>query len=350
MSVNYVAFYENGVLIKTEPELKDYYNERDKFQNARFIISDGIKYDLENADSISNLKIPNFKEATPPKLNGQYSLDLLGFLDCSLRMKASQLRNRHMNELSVCLLIKVNEMMKYSSIHWTKKDYIRLVNWLYEDGKYNEADRFEKEINKHFSVNNNDLCFGNPVYANNLKRVINSAKSLGEDLLISNSFNGCCSECAKYRKRIYSISGEDKRFPKVPKYKCTCQGIVLSIFIEGISNPNFPNNDYVSYSNRPFMDDRTDEEKRNHLHYLDRQVYERIAREDFKKYHRIKAIMPESVPKSFNAFRRLKNSNSDKFKTLASEALKYDIDISMSEDEEIIVKRYLARVKETGWK
>lgn len=99
-----------------------------------------------------------------------------------------------------------------------------------------------------------------------------NAKELGTDLVEADYFNGCCGECAKYRGRWFSISGKDKRFPKMPPedYGCTCQGLSFYPVIYGISEPtSCPKNvNIIKYSNRSFVDDRTEEEKRLHQEYL----------------------------------------------------------------------------------
>ena len=101
---------------------------------------------------------------------------------------------------------------------------------------------------------------------------IHNARELSTDLVEADYFNGCCGECAKYRGRWFSISGKDKRFPKMPPedYGCTCQGLSFYPVIYGISEPtSCPKNvNIIKYSNRPFVDDRTEEEKRLHQEYL----------------------------------------------------------------------------------
>lgn len=92
---------------------------------------------------------------------------------------------------------------------------------------------------------------------------LENAKELGTDLVEADYFRGCCGECAKYRKRWFSISGKDKRFPKMPvDYGCTCSGIDFSPVIYGISEPTYADEieDIIEYSNRPFVDDRSEEE------------------------------------------------------------------------------------------
>lgn len=186
--------------------------------------------------------------------------------------------------------------------------------------------------------------------SNRHKQEIEHLKKLGCKLTITNRIGGCCQECAKYGRRIYSIDGTDKRFPIVPEYECTCPGISFLFWQEGISDTHFPTEDYVEYSNRPFIDDRTEEEKRNYLHFLDRQVYDSVVEKDKKDYCILKSIIPDDLPKSFSAYRRMKNENTKKFKEISNKASILGIDISLTDEEATTIKRYLNRVKETGFR
>lgn len=96
-----------------------------------------------------------------------------------------------------------------------------------------------------------------------IRMSLENAKELGTDLVEASYHRGCCGECAKYRGRWFSISGKDKRFPKMPvDYSCTCEGIDFSPVIFEISEPVYCDTDIIVYSNRPFVDDRTEEEKK----------------------------------------------------------------------------------------
>ena len=101
---------------------------------------------------------------------------------------------------------------------------------------------------------------------NEVNRInLENAKQLGTDLVEASYYRGCCGECAKYRKRWFSISGKDKRFPIMPvNYGCTCCGLGFSPVIYGISEPTYSDeiDDIIQYSNRQFVDDRDDEEIR----------------------------------------------------------------------------------------
>ena len=70
----------------------------------------------------------------------------------------------------------------------------------------------------------------------------------------------CCEKCIIYGNRWYSISGKDKRFPKMPSnYKCQCTGIDFSPVILGVSEPSFELNGkgIIEWSNRPFVNNTT---------------------------------------------------------------------------------------------
>lgn len=341
--MNYTTIYENGYFICTVPALSDYYNERDKIYNSRYIISDDIEYDLESESSINSILIPDLACPVESNTPGEYTLGITGNLDYVLRMKASELRNRKENYLSICLLKKACEIMRYSRIGWLKKDYMRLANWLYEDGRFDEADFFEEKFNN---------MFGNNLRIEKREQDLKRYVELGHDLTTTNSFNGCCPECAKYRNRVYSISGKDKRFPKVPPpWDCKCQGIVFLFFIEDTTfTAYFPNNDYIGYSNRPFIDDRTPEEKRMHQHFLDRKIYEAVNERDRRNYQVIVHLLPQIAPKSMSAYSRMRNNNTPQFQDLVLKAKEIGVNILLSDEEQTIIKRYLKTKKETGWK
>lgn len=96
-----------------------------------------------------------------------------------------------------------------------------------------------------------------------LEKALQTAKTLNTDLLEASYSLGCCSECAKLRGRWFSISGNDKRFPKFPVViDCDCYGI-LFYPVFPFSKPKYEpaQDDIIEFSNRPFIDDRTDHEK-----------------------------------------------------------------------------------------
>ncbi len=306
-----VAVYKNQVLIGTKPPLQDYYEEREKFFKCRFIISDGIQYDLESNESINTIPISGFQISDyniSMDLPAKYELGFLSRLDYVLSRKATALRKEHKKELSISLQRKANQLMA-QTLSYTEKDYMRLVHWLLEDYKFDEADKEMENVKM--------------ILADQKDRIKDRQKSNYKysDLVVARTyFNSfCCEKCAKYRNRIYSVSGNDCRFQKIPVYDCSCNGLLFQAYYESInSNENIDNS-------RPFTDNRTPQEKENFQNYL-KELKEKSYDYDLRKaYYRLKQLIPNEIPKSYSAFKRARNNNSDKFQSLIEKACQFEI-------------------------
>lgn len=101
--------------------------------------------------------------------------------------------------------------------------------------------------------------------------VIRNANSYQSDLVEMSTNPSCCCECAKYQGRIYSITGRDQRFPKLPdvfiqtgKLHKDCLHTVYN-FIEG-NRPIYVEGDIFEVSNRPFEDNRSDYERNDYFY------------------------------------------------------------------------------------
>ena len=180
------------------------------------------------------------------------------------------------------------------------------------------------------------------------KEVINinlqNAKQLDTDLVEAGYFNGCCGECAKYHGRWFSISGNDKRFPKMPiDYGCTCSGIDFSPVIYGISEPTYCDTDIIEYSNRPFVDDRTEEEKYScDIDKRNAEVDEMWAKYenrwnaireyDRRKYDKLVEVLPDIVPKSYSGYMRMKKNNTKNYQRLFAEAAANGINLDYTDE------------------
>lgn len=162
---------------------------------------------------------------------------------------------------------------------------------------------------------------------------LHNAKTLKTDLVEASYSLACCSECAKYRGRVFSISGKDKRFPIKPKQvDCSCSGITFFPFVYGASEPIV--NDYlnrkvdiIKFSNRPFIDDRTPKEKKDfeeYSKYLEDQKQKELDRIEYEK---LLKLLPEEVPKTFATYRRMKNSQSPGFIRLKDIAKQNNLEI-----------------------
>lgn len=99
------------------------------------------------------------------------------------------------------------------------------------------------------------------------------------------SSSSCCPVCSLYNRRIYSVSGKDKRFPPLVSLPdamhdgkcdvCNCY-YSLCTWFEGISNPDIVT--AIQTSNAPLVDRRTPEQIE---HFEKRQAKE--ARKKMKE-------------------------------------------------------------------
>ena len=137
---NYEGHFRNGDLYNVKPRDKSIslYENRDIAYNARYIISDGIKYDLENPDSIMSMKIPTFNK----KHGMQSPTSDLSYI---MKMKANT-ENRP--EIAVPMVYKAANLMMASPISWDKKDYYQIVKHLWIIGEIDYADNLLNELNE----------------------------------------------------------------------------------------------------------------------------------------------------------------------------------------------------------
>lgn len=312
----YTIYYQNGHVFKIiPPPPNGYYIDRDIVYSGTNIVSDGVKYDLTNFESISSIAIPDYKSYKPNNVGKE--LGVTGYLDYALRMRSGRYWTERKFDLSLCLQEKATVLMKYSDIGWGRKDFYRIVNEMRSLGYLKKAEEWKQWINK----NTVDLS---GLFQNSFRERLASAKELGTSLLEIGDIRACCDKCAKYRRRIYSIDGKDGRFPKFPKdFHLDC-GLDVWPYVEGISEPSFNCSDIIKYSNRPFTDDRTEEEKEAYALRLKKiqqqQRYEYPL--DLTKiiYYRLCILLPDDVPKSVSGFSRMKNANTKRYQELIQKA------------------------------
>lgn len=178
------------------------------------------------------------------------------------------------------------------------------------------------------------------LYAMSIKdSTMENSRRFKNDLVCFHDYGtGCCGECAKYKGRVYSLSGESKVFPPLPEYARKngnfhpgCRCTMSSYFDEGTVYFHNEKVDAVASSNRPYEDDRSAAEKQRYEDYLSRmyaEAKESAIREwDRDEYTIILEKLPDDAPKSFGAYRRMKNSNSAGFQKLQQKAAELGIKI-----------------------
>lgn len=333
-----VAFFRHGVLYDVLPRNKNLTLDEDRgiAYSARYFVSDGIKYDLCNPKDIIELKMPHFEDN-----NGAFII-VTRNIDYILKMRAQKLFQR---DLAIPTVITVINLMLVSTIDWSPNDYFRLISQLEGINEHEYASYLKETINEYNpSILSRELQ--DIEYTSN---TIARANSIGSDL-VELPYLGCtCEECAKYQGRVYSISGNDKRYPKLPdkiketgkvhpgcshrlnvffewekdilKYVYNSDGEVTTEYVDAIKN-----------SNRPFIDDRTNIEKDRFNKSQQRNLKRKNNfwdEEDSKKYF-ARAIeydwilenLPEIAPKSLGGYTKMKHSNSKNYQKIKDEANK----------------------------
>ncbi len=328
-------YFKNGKLYKVYP------TDKESWYDARYLVSDGAIYDLENVEDLERIPVPNFELYDMMEGYG-----VTGSLDYVLRMKAGNLYNRKEKKLCSACLWKSTEMMLANNIiGWKKEDYSRLIYWHYELGMFDEAQKAKEYLLSCHIYTENSF----DITAKRIKdNVLEKSRQFETDLVVFHDYgNGCCSECAKMRGRVYSISGKSRIYPKLPKYViqngnfhpgCRC---IMSSFFEN-EKEIFYKGERVNAkkaSTRPWIDDRDEREKKLYDDYLARVEESRVQaqrREEYsikkgiaqKEFDTIKIYLPELAPKSITGYIRMKNSRSKNFMKIVEEARKKGIEIS----------------------
>lgn len=261
-------------------------------------------YKLDTLEDIESIPVPT--------KNFQYNCDFTESIEYVLQRKATQFKKEGKMDLAIACLRKSNEIMPFAPMAYTKKDYARLESYLKLAGKFDEARELKKESHKFLS-NNKDLANAK------IKNILSS----GTDMIEVQRHEKVCSECAKYHGRIYSKHSKHG-YPDIEIFldyynnkSCSCYLSFYPFFYK-VSTPNIcsPKN-AVKYSNRPFLDDRTESEKLTYNEYINEQIAETKDRTD---YDWICEYLSDIAPKSFGGYRNMKNKNSMNYQKIVSAA------------------------------
>lgn len=294
-----------------------------------------------NLNSIEGIKhIPIKKGLRCPN-----TVSVTGQLYYYLRRKAYSLEKEGKMELAVACMSKSSElaMLDYGALI-QKQELYPLVKILARNGQVEEAIAEKEFVDNYCQQQADNLAKGS------FRNVINQAKQLQTDLVIMSVLGSACPECAKYQGRVFSISGTNKRYPKLPNFIAEfgrvhpgC-GHIFTPFIDGVDNPmldytlsvhplknKFYGRNIVAFSNRPFIDDRTKSAKA----LANAKISERAAKEaeakllednlidyeikrgnDARDYFWIKEHIPKKCPKSVTGYRRMKTQNTKNYQIL----------------------------------
>lgn len=256
-------------------------------------------YSFDTFEDINSIPIPKGKFA--------YQSDFTESVEYILQRKATEFKRKGNIKLAIACLKKAVEIMPYAPISYTIEDYKKLVKYLEFDGEFDMARMYKQKID--------DLFY--QIHKDRITNILNSAKEFETDLLEA-SYHTPASELeSKYRGRIYSISGNDTRFPKLPMDIFDTR-LNLSAFIYGISSPVYCNQGQeIIYSNRPFIDDRSNSEKEEYEKYI-KKIQDKAKTE--REYSWILENLKNIAPKSLNGYSKMKKSKSKKFEILVQKA------------------------------
>ncbi len=281
-----------------------------------------IKYNLDFIEGIQSIKIPKYK----PIKGVQAPTDNIEYI---LQRKATEHKRNGKMNLAIACLRKSNEIFPYSNFIWSPKDYLRLVEFLKDAGKFDEARVEQARIEAFFQSNN--------LSENVFEKILSDCKLLGTDLVEMQDNNpNVCGECSKYQKRIFTISGKNKQFPVLPDYLklnlpehayCFNSLYPYNLNISTLTWGYVGN--LVTWSNRPFIDERTIEQKEYFKKWVSENEQEIIDRKNFDF---LREYFPTIAPKSFGGYRRMKNLQSEKYITLNKSAKNEGIDLNQKPD------------------
>lgn len=281
-------------------------------------------YDLDSLEGILSIEIPKYK----PK-HGLLSPE--NNIEYILQRKATEHKRNGRMDLAIACLRKSNEIFPYSNFLWSRNDYMRLVEFLKQDGQFEEARAEEKRINGIILPTTiADACF---------EITLMNCKSMKTDLIESSENIRECAVCAMYTRRIFSISGKDKRFPVLPDFFRMMPRehdfclVSFYPFLLNFSEPTWEfRGNLFDWSNRPYKDERSSQQKEYYRDWVISNLQESLDREN---YDFIREYLPEVAPKSFGGYRRMKNMRSTAYKKIRDLTLSLGVDLDQLPDHSI---------------
>lgn len=347
------AWYENGVLVNVSPRDENVSLDEDRqvAYSARYIISDGKKYDLYNPFDIMSIEIPETTPKTDVNDEGGIGIGMqmpyvTRELSYHLQMRV---KGTFSKELAIPLVFKTANLLMATTIGYGKATYERMVEQLYAVNAMEYADYLDKEFQDKLPFYNDPDYFHKLHFRNTLEK----AKEMGYDCLEIPYSVCACGVCAKYMGRYYSISGTDKRFPMLPKEiieksqiheGCSCTFYAFHYFDgskmdkwvfdeNGVATQEFV--DIIESSNRPFVDDRSEGAIAHYNRCKEKREKDRIiaakrkmSRNEWRdwgarnvEYEWLEENLPELCPKSLAGYSRMKKACSKKYLELKGAAL-----------------------------
>ena len=169
-----------------------------------------------------------------------------------------------------------------------------------------------------------------PSYANakneGLRAISKRFRGSNEDTVFVTT-SRLCPTCSMYNRRIFSLFGHYKAFPILPAFLhndvCPTCGVHIgySHYFPGI-NGNLKKD--IAYSNKPFRDCRSSEEKALWNEKIRKEQLNNKMEHD---YNWIVNNLPDLAPKSIGGYKRMVGANSKNYQKIVSAAKAKDYTI-----------------------
>lgn len=154
--------------------------------------------------------------------------------------------------------------------------------------------------------------------ATNLGRLTQQSQ-MGHDLVRMTVHHPTCPICAVYQGRVYSISGNDRRYPAL--YETVLShgyhtvhpncGHSFGPYVEALASNAERDREA---SNQPFdVDPRTEAQREA---YIEGQEEKRRRREDRYQWERYRSVLSDDAPKTLSAFISMKRAGSERWQEL----------------------------------
>lgn len=197
-------------------------------------------YDLNTTEGIQS--IPERDDLPrPPNVDSGGFRNYTCDVDYYLRLKSGKFEEAGNIELAILCLKKSNAIRMTSRRGYRKNDYYSLVQLLAQHGRIDEAIAEKDKIDRFLGCNDNDMIASSESRA--VKQIYDNAKRFETDLVIMSAHGASCPDCAKYQGRVFSLTGQDKRFPKLPSGVSLYRGVhpgcghTFSTYIHGVNDP-----------------------------------------------------------------------------------------------------------------
>lgn len=307
----------NGITFEApEPMSNEVYQEMRKREVEHL----EAKYDLKTVHGINSIPVPRVRELSSGGLS-----NVTGRIEYYLMRKAGGYEKAGEVELALACYSKANALMPMSPIAYQRDSYMLLPRYLRKLRRFDEARIEEEKINTTFPENSNLSIADELRYRENKASELRWAAKEGTDLVEVSWISGCCEKCGKYRGRIFSFTGSDKRFPPFPTDFCEKCGLTYFTFIFEISSPMYSKKKgkaLIKEMNKPFVDSRTEQDLKNYSLVLSREAEEIARKRNQDDYNWLWEYRPDICPKSFSAYMRMKNGQTETYNKIVIEAQK----------------------------